>query len=208
MNPRQFLTATLAALVCSSVASATVLTLSTNSSDGTSPSLLQATFNFTVAGNVLTLAVTNDTDNNAPGDEYNINMIYFNFGGSITAVTVTAPLITGWSQVGPVMVDGFGMFDVGMENGVGENDPDVITPGETVTFTFNLTGAGAKADFVNSVSTLNFFIAAKFVSGPSDDSAFGALIPLPMALPMGIAGLIGVAFMGRRTRAKQPRRAA
>ena len=208
MNPHKLLTAAFAALVCSSVASATVLTLSTNSSDATSPSLLQATFNFTVAGNVLTLAVTNDTDNNAAGDQYNINMIYFNFGGSVTAVTVTAPLITGWSQVGPVMVDGFGMFDVGMENGVGENDPDVITPGETVTFTFNLTGAGAKADFVGATSTLGFFIAAKFVAGPSDDSAFGALIPLPMALPMGIAGLIGVAFMGRRTRAKQPRRAA
>jgi hypothetical protein len=51
-------------------------------------------------------------------------------------------------------------------------------------------------------------IAGKFIQGPGDDSGYGAYIPLPPALPMGIAGLVGVAALRRWKRAKVLPRAA
>ena len=212
MTAHKLLTTAFAALVCSSVASADVivLNLSTDSSDATPASVLSAAFKFNANGaNMLKLTVTNNTV--APS-EFNINMIYFNFDAPVTGVSITPP--TGWSLVTNVMVDGFGVFDVGMENGVGETDPDVINPAGSLVFNFTFTGSGTAAAFADAVSSTGFFIAAKFVNGPDDpedpgneDSAFGALIPLPMAFPMGLAGLGGVVLIGRR-RAMQLRRAA
>ena len=215
MTFRRSLLASAVALACAGVAKAdtiATLHLSSHSSDATPAAWLDATFEFLVSGTSLQLTVTNDT---LGGGDYNINEIYFNTPDSVSNFQVFGSPPTGWNSVQNAMVDGFGTFDFGMVDGQGENDPNVIGPGASETFNFTFTGSATADDFASSFSTLGFLIAAKFVSGPvspdspdGDDSAFGALIPLPPALPMGIAGLIGVAVLGRRTRAKLPRPAA
>jgi hypothetical protein len=197
----------LAALALSTSAGATPVTLSTHSSEANpGPAVLDATFDFSVAGTTLTLVATNDTT--AP-DEFNINQVYFNASSAVTDLTLESaehsvegdvksdwlPLLTG------VMVDGFGIFDFGMQEGVGENTPSVIGPSESVTFVFSILGTEpfTDADFIQP-STDGYLAAAKFVSGPGDDSAFGATIPEPSTALLLASGLI---LLGARRRSSR-----
>ncbi len=184
------------AFALTGVASASIITieLSEFSSDETDASLLSATVSYSVAGNVLTVSVTNDT---AGINSYTISEVWFNFGGGVTGVS-DGGQPTGWIFQGPTLVDGFGIFDFGSADGVG-NDPDLIQPGETLDFVFNFTGTAGVKDFTTALSTEGLAVAAKFITGPGDDSAWGASIPAPGVLALlGVAGLVGT--RGRRRR--------
>jgi hypothetical protein len=160
-----------AALGIAPVASASVfeLHLSDFSSDQTLASDLSATWEFSVVGDQLAITVTNDTV--APS-EFNMNQLFWN--GS-----------------------GFGKFDFLLRNGQGETDPSLINPGETEVFMFTIFGGADAKDFATSFSVpsssegISSIIAAKFVNGPGDDSAFGAAVPAPGVLALiGVAGVI------------------
>ena len=184
-----------AALWLPSSAGATPITLSSVSSDETPASLLDATFDFSVAGSTLTLVATNDT---ASPDAYNINQVYFNASAAVTGLTLTSAthsaagdVTSEWlPMVTDFMVDGFGDFDFGLREGVGETSTSVIGPSESVTFVFTIGGAGpfSAADFIQP-NAYDLVAAAKFVNGPYDDSAFGA-VPEPSTALLLAAGLL------------------
>ena len=183
-------------------ATGTIITLSTNSSDETPASVLDATFDFDVDEilNMLTLSVTNTT---VVPNTFNINELYFNGSDNVLGLTpVSIP--TGWSLLTGQIADGFGLFDFALIDGVG-GDAATIMPGETVAFTFTITGLADKGDFVTEFSQyvegqLVAIAAAKFVAGPGDDSAFGAFIPAPGTLVLlGLAGLLGLRRRRRPT---------
>ena len=162
------------------------LKLSTHSSDETAATALDATFEFSVAGTTLTLTVTNDTV--APS-EFDINELYFNGPDGVTLTP--DPLPSGWTfdDSGP-MVNGFGDFDFGLVESDLPPD-DSIAPGASLSFSFTMSGPFDVKDFTSAGSTNGYLIAAKFVRGPDDDSAFGATIPAPGVLAlMGMAGLL------------------
>ncbi len=98
--------------------------------------------------------------------------------------------------------DGFGRHDFALIDGQGQN-PAQIESGETVIFSFTiLTGTLTPQSILSSFSEIppgnqSMVIAAKFQSGPMDDSAFGASIPAPGALPLV---MVGLGLMNRRRR--------
>jgi hypothetical protein len=200
----------LAALLAPLPAAAVSITLSTASSDTTDAADLDATFDFSVSSSTLTLKVTNDTtDPNA----FNINEIYFNASDTSNVTGLTMHSVEGnvmmdWSSGMPpglktdIMADGFGVFDFGLTNLMGETDPSTIwggqDPKQFVTFTFSISGTGpfAPGDFI-APSSLGYTAAAKFVNGPSDDSAYGA-VPEPSTALLLVFGLVGLAAGRRR----------
>jgi MYXO-CTERM domain-containing protein len=189
------------------VASASImLELSTHSSDSTSASVLLATTENSAVGATLTINVTNDT---AAPDEFNINEFYFNGPDGVSLTIDTVPNQWNFYVAGamgnPTQADGFGTFDFAVIDGQGENHPSVINPGETVSFVFTLSAPADTSDFTSALSadqppgSMPALIAAKFVNGPGDDSAFGATVPTPGALAlMGVAGLVAARPRRRR----------
>lgn len=183
--------------LCIGSAEAGLITLSSHSSDETDFGVLDATMNFVVFGSTLMLTVSNTTG--AP-NEFNINEMYFNGGGDVTGLdVVTMP--TGWmlDDSGTAAADGFGMFDFALLDGVG-GDKSVIMPGESLVFEFEILGSGVMDDFTTNFSDappghIQMIVAAKFVSGPGDDSAYGAWVPAPGAAIVLVAG-----FLPRRRR--------
>ena len=196
MPPVKGLAAIAVSLVCSNAATASIITLSQFSSDNTDPALLSATFDFAVSGNTLTLSVTNDTL--APND-YLISEVYFN---APDGVTLSFAGLTGWTFMTEQAADGFGRHDFALIDGQGLSS-DQIAPGETVIVPFTiLTGSPTPQSILNAFSVIPpgnqpVVIAAKFRAGPGDDSAFGASIPAPGALPLVMAG---IALVNRRRR--------
>jgi hypothetical protein len=208
----------LATLLAPLPAAAVPIILSSASSDATPAADLDATFDFSVLGSVLTLVVTNDTT--APDDVFNINEIYFNASDTsgVTGLTFTGAMhstqgnvMADWGSGMPpglktdIQADGFGIFDFGLTNMMGETDPSTIwggqDPAQFVTFTFSISGTGpfAPGDFI-APSSLGYTAAAKFVNGPGDDSAYGA-IPEPSTGLLLATGLIGLAINRRQRRA-------
>ncbi len=192
----RYLAAGLGALAVASAAPASLITLSQFSSDETDAGVLDATMEFTVAGTMLTLTVTNNT---ADPNAYTMNELYFNAPDGVTLSFDGSP---GWTFSTGAVADGFGIFSFALIDGQGGN-PNQIVSGETVSFTFTiLTGTPTMDDFVTvfstDPSTLNaVIVAAKFVGGPGDDSAFGGSVPAPGVLALlGVAGLVS----GRRRR--------
>ncbi len=203
---RLLLTTTVALVCTAGVAKAdAILSLSTHSSNATSPSVLSAKFTFILSGSTLTLTVDNNTGG---GDAYEMDEIYFN-GPSGLAMTLAGG--TGWVLTtggNANKADGFGTFDFAVKD-ASNPTTNTIKSGLSLSFVFTITsGSAVEQDFVTFFSATPppdrlAIIAAKFVrgpkGGPGGSSAHGAFIPLPAALPMGIAGLIGVAFIRRRT---------
>lgn len=195
------------ALAFATPALATTISLSSVSSDATPASQLDADFTFSVAGSTLTLTVDNT------GSDFNISEIYFNGSDLVTSLSLTSAthsdagdVFAAWSPVEPnSMADGFGTFDFALTDGVGETNPNIINPGESVVFVFAITGSGGytDADFIVANSQ-GFLAAAKFVNGPEDpeapgdeDSAFGA-VPEPLTAWLLAVGLGGLLAAGRR----------
>ena len=189
------LIAMVGALAFANAASATLINLSSASSDDTPFGLLSATMDFDVAGTTLTLTVTNNTSD---PDAYMINELFFNGPDGVTLAFDNMP---GWTFSTDEIVGVFGTFDFALIDGQGGN-PNQIEAGETVVFTFTITGTADKNGFIKALSIPTgggdgWIVAAKFVNGPGDDSAFGAAVPTPGVLALlGAAGLFG----GRRRR--------
>jgi hypothetical protein len=205
-------------LLGSTDASALTITLSDMSSDATPASSLDATLEITViGGDTLQLIATNNTT--APND-FNISEVFWNGGVDVTSLalstathSVNGDVFAAWNpvEVG-TMVDGFGIFDFGFTDGVGEGNPNVIKPGTSITFVLAITGACATAldceasDFLFGTSQ-GKSAAMKFVNGPDDpespgdeDSAWGAAsLPEP-----GTGLLVGLGAADRCTRASGP----
>jgi len=195
-------------LACFSIAApagATPVTLSLYSSNGTPASVMDATFDFSVVGTTLTLTVTNTTT--AP-NEYNINEVYFNGSANVSSLTLTSathstagdvladwiPVLTG------VMVDGFDTFDFGLQDGTGELAPPAIGPMENTVFVLSIAGSGPfnDLDFIVN-NSMGLTAAAKFVNGPGDDSAYGA-VPEPSTALLLASGLL---LLGARRRTRR-----
>lgn len=197
--------ALLLAVSVAPAASASILVLSKYSSDETPSSILDALLEFTITGGgtELTLDVSNNTT--AP-NEFDVNQVFFNVldTSSATGLVLTSPS-TGWEVIPDTSADGFGRFDICLEDGVG-GDPHKILPGETVTFTFDILGSGPfyDTDFSTDLSTIPpgntlALAAAKFVSGPGDDSAYGATdVPEPVSLVLAAVG--GLVMLRTRRR--------
>ena len=189
-----------------STAAASTLTLSSLSSDSTPASLLDATLVFMITGaSELTLSVTNDTV--AP-NAYFMNGVWFNAAAHVTGLSLVSAthsdagdVTAAWDPVETgSQVDGFGNFAYGLTDSVGLNNPNMIGPGETVDFILAISGTGPydMADFVFS-NDQGLSAAGKFVSGPGDDSAFGA-VPEPGTAALVGSGLLGLVLAGRRRR--------
>jgi hypothetical protein len=209
MRPHSFglLLAALLLGLASPALATTIVNLSSVSSDATDPALLDAEFEFSVAGTTLTLTVTNT------GSDFNINEIYFNASGSVTGLTLSSATHSVQGDVSAAWLpielgsspDGFGAFDFGLTDGVGANNPNIIEPGEDIVFVFSISGGGGYTDADFIVANLNdYTAAAKFVNGPDDpespgdeDSAFGA-VPEPLTAWLLAAGLAGLLAAGRK----------
>jgi hypothetical protein len=201
---RRLILAAFVAIVLAPLPAAAVpITLSSVSSDLTPASWLDATFDFSVAGSTLTLVVTNDTT--APY-EFNINEVFFNASSDVTGLTFNTATHSAegdvtleWAPLDTdVMVNGFNGFDFGLTDGVGETDPSVIGPLESITFSFSISGTSpfSPGDFIEPNSK-GYTAAAKFVNGPGDDSAWGA-VPEPSTALLLAFGLVGLSAGRRR----------
>lgn len=156
----------------------------------------------------LTITLDNRTDET---NFWDIQELAFNVPDNVTAVILTAPPV-GWTDSfdgGPFQVNGFGMFDVTLIDGVGGN-PAQVLPGETQIFTLELFGSGSirELDFANGnpIDPFNSFseidpgmggtamiVAAKFVNGPGDASGFGGTtIPEPSSLALLALGALAI----------------
>jgi hypothetical protein len=198
-----FVAAVLAVCPVSATFADTII-LSTHSSDESPASVLDATLEFIVVDSTLTLEVTNDTT--AP-DTFDLSEVHFNVleSAGVTALALISPTEDWFLDTG--MDTGmFGIFDFSVIDGVGP-DPAQILPGETETFTFDISGSGPfyASDFTSEFSTIPpgdmpALAAAKFVDGPDLDSAYGAYVPEPGSLSLLALGLALFTFRRRTHR--------
>ena len=193
----------------SSGAGATTVACCDVSSDATPASQLDITFDFSVVGTTLTVTVTND---DGGGFGFNVTEIYFNGSANVTSVSFTSAthsvagdVTAAWAPLesGP-SPDGFGVFDFGLTDGVGETNVNIIEPGESIAFVFTVNAGLADADFIVAQGE-GYLVAAKFTNGPEDpespedeDSAFGASTPEPGMLGLFAVGLAGLGLAARR----------
>ena len=180
----------------------TVLTLSDFSSDETSADVLDATLAFSVSGSVLTLSVSNETTSPNPFD---LSAIYFNATSEVAGLALTgAP--AGWELLVVQSADGFGTYDFALQSDLNTTSGKIAS-GDTQDFIFDISGSGP---FLETFFTTEFstilpgempgLVAAKFVSGPNDDSAFGVTVPEPATLVLMLGGILTVGLRRHHAR--------
>lgn len=196
-----FVTAVTAAIApTDGVRAGTTLTLSHFSSDRTPPEDLDGRLEFTVAGESLILTIVNDT----PLDVgFDIDAIFFNTSVDVAGL-ILEPTVDGWLLHPDQRADGFGTYDWALVSDHG-HDPFEISPQTSRIFHFDISGVApfSASDFTTEFSRIPpgdtpALAAVKFVNGPHDDSAFGAVVPEPATLALGLAGLGVLACLPRR----------
>ena len=214
------LTAALAILMPLS-ASAVSVTLSDMSSEseegGTPAAVLDGIVGFQIgefdggnAGDEIQITFENTTSGGFGAGDYDVSEIWLSLSSDITIGSVLSPASgtdLGWELAAPppVMINGFGMFNLGLTLfGNVNSNPDLILPGETATILLSFVCGGTcdDSDLINNLA--GKAVAAKFINGGDaygdpNDSAFGASpIPEPStALLMGL-GLVGMGLRRRR----------
>ncbi len=185
---------------------AVTIQLSDFSSDETPPEFLSASLDFSVAGDLLTLVVSNETSD--PPAAFEISEVGFNATEEVSDLQ----LLSGpdawtlmFSQRPGNMngMDGFGRFDAHLEWGGGQSA--TILPGEMAFFTFQVTGVGfSEFSFVTDLASTPpgnnpMLIAGRFIRGPNADSAFGATdVPEPATILLLGVGVFAAVRRNRR----------
>ena len=177
-----FVAAVLCCCLCS--AQATIIPLSEFSSDSTPADILDAAVEFSIVDSELTVVLSNLTDGPDDGEDngFDIMSLFFNVTDNIMDLTLTNPP-TGWtlySNSKRTKAGGFGKFDYALIDSRG-SDSNHVDGESSETFTLTLTNDGSEAsplDFCTDLSSIPpgnnaMLLAAKFVRGPDDDSAFG-----------------------------------
>lgn len=208
--------AVLAGLLLAGSAQAVSVTLSTETSDATPASQLDAIVTFEVGefdggnlGDELRITLHNPTVGEGGDALFNLSEVFWNSSASVTNLTllsathsVNGDVMGLWDPVlANMLADGFDTFDWQLMDGVGAPSLGIVMPGEDVVFILDIDGVGPidANDFLQQ-GTLGFLVSVKFVNGPGDDSAWGAIVPEPhTALLVGL-GLLGLGFRGRRRR--------
>ena len=194
-------------------AGATTVQLSSHTNNGVPAELLDATYDFTVTGDQLRLAVSNLTSG---ANQFDIVSIFFNDSNDVADLDLVGVQGTGEDWV---FRDGgkwpstqaFGSFDYSLHVPVWrDQNLEGVGPGDVVTFLFDITCAGAltcdASDFALAGSfggPMSVFAAGRFIRGPGGATPFGAgttIVPVPepaTALLLG-AGLIAISARSAR----------
>ena len=178
------LTGFLLVLLSCNTSHAGLVNLCEYSTDETPAELLDASIEFTVIGDTLTIELTNLTDGPDGGVDtgYDITALYFNATSNILDLTLESP-DNGWTlyPFGNITkAGGLGQFDYVIMGGI-SNNPVIVEGESSETFVMSIShdGSGATAtDFYSELSIMPpgdnpMLVAAKFQRGPNDDSAYG-----------------------------------
>ena len=179
----------------------TILQFSDFSSDETLPGDLTARVTFEVTGTQLQITIDNQSD-------YQIAQLYFNTHTELTGLDFsTSPnpdwTISGSGEFQDEKVGGFGSFNWLIDFGSGDSR---LEAGDTTNLILDMAGddfSSIESSISNTLSTIppgdiRVYAAIKFEAGPEDDSAFGAVVPLPGTCLLLASGLLGLVAIKRR----------